>query len=114
MKSLRFKALDEACSRKPQGYKYPQESASALFGKYVFSRDVMKRYVSREVFDALIETVDHGKPLSRDIANGVAAGMQQWAIEMGARHYTHWFKPLTGVTAEQHASFVALMGVGGV
>ena len=112
--SLRFKALEEALSHKPQNWEYPAERSSEFFGRYVFSRDVMKGYMSREVYEALIETVDHGKPLSRDIANGVAAGMKQWALEMGAKHYTHWFQPLTGATAEKHETFLDFDGRGGM
>ena len=112
--SLRFKALEEALSHKPQKWECPEERQSEYFAHLVFTRDVMKRYMSREVYEALVETVDHGKPLSRDIANGVAAGMKQWALEMGAKHYTHWFQPLTGATAEKHETFLDFDGRGGM
>ena len=74
----------------------------------------MRRYLDRETYEALIQTMEHGTPLTREVADGIAAGMKQWAVEHGADHYTHWFQPLTGGTAEKHDSFAEPDGRGGV
>lgn len=84
------------------------------FGELVFGRNVMRRYLDRETYEALIQTMEHGTPLTREVADGIAAGMKQWAVEHGADHYTHWFQPLTGGTAEKHDSFAEPDGRGGV
>ncbi|MFI3327817.1 MAG: glutamine synthetase III [Rikenellaceae bacterium] len=113
MSTLRFKQLKDALGRKmvtPAGEGRPVEE----FAKYVFNRAKMQKYLSKQVFKSLIESIDGGKPLDRSIADGVATGMKQWAIDMGATHYTHWFQPLTGGTAEKHDAFVEHDGMGGM
>ncbi len=77
-----------------------------LFGSMVFNQKVMKDRLPKETFKALKKTLDGGEPLQLDVANVVAHAMKEWAIEKGATHYTHWFQPLTGVTAEKHDSFI--------
>ncbi|MBR0030964.1 MAG: glutamine synthetase III [Treponema sp.] len=77
-----------------------------LFGSLVFNQKVMKDRLPKETFKALKKTLDNGAPLQLDVANVVAHAMKEWAIEKGATHYTHWFQPLTGVTAEKHDSFI--------
>ncbi len=77
-----------------------------LFGSMVFNQKVMKDRLPKETFKALKKTLDDGEPLKLDVANQVAHAMKEWAIEKGATHYTHWFQPLTGVTAEKHDSFI--------
>ncbi len=77
-----------------------------LFGSFVFNQKVMKDRLPKETFKALKKTLDNGAPLQLDVANVVAHAMKEWAIEKGATHYTHWFQPLTGVTAEKHDSFI--------
>jgi glutamine synthetase len=72
----------------------------------VFTREKMKEYIADTILDQLFDVIDNGKPLSRDIANSVAMGMKKWASELGATHYTHWFQPLTGGTAEKHDGFI--------
>ncbi|MFR9604805.1 MAG: glutamine synthetase III, partial [Rikenellaceae bacterium] len=84
------------------------------FGKYVFNRSKMQKYLSKQVYKSLTDSIDKGQALDRAIADGVATGMKQWAIEMGATHYTHWFQPLTGGTAEKHDAFVEHDGRGGM
>jgi len=86
----------------------------ALFGADVFSRRVMKQRLPKDVYKSLVRTIDLGDPLDPKIANVVAASMKDWALERGATHYTHWFQPLTGLTAEKHDSLVAPDGQGGV
>lgn len=77
-----------------------------IFGEYVFNEDVMRDKLPKEVFKKLKQTIDLGEPLDISIANVVAHAMKEWAIEMGATHYTHWFQPMTGITAEKHDSFI--------
>ena len=77
-----------------------------LFGSMVFNQKVMKERLPKETFKALKKTLDDGEPLKIDVANQVAHAMKEWAIEKGATHFTHWFQPLTGITAEKHDSFI--------
>ena len=77
-----------------------------LFGSMVFNQKTMKDRLPKETFKALKKTLDNGEPLQLDVANVVAHAMKEWAIEKGATHYTHWFKPLTGIRAEKHDSFI--------
>ena len=74
----------------------------------------MRKYLPQKTYEALLDTMKHGKALARDLADSVASGMRQWAMDMGATHYTHWFQPLTGGTAEKHDAFVEPDGQGGV
>ena len=106
MSKLRFKALEDACSHKPVAVATPTERPSVFFGKMVFTREKMKEYIADTILDQLFDVIDNGKPLSRDIANSVAMGVKKWASEFGATHYTHWFQPLTGGTAEKHDGFI--------
>ena len=91
-----------------------EEKATELFGADVFSRRVMRQRLPREIFKSLLRTIDHGEPLDAAVADVVAATMKDWAIERGATHFTHWFQPLTGATAEKHDSLLAPDGYGGV
>lgn len=84
----------------------PNERPADFFAKHVFTRDRMKEYIADNILNQLFDAIDNDKPLSRDIANSVAMGMKKWATELGATHYTHWFQPLTGGTAEKHDAFV--------
>jgi glutamine synthetase len=83
------------------------ETVSDIFGKLVFNDKVMSERLPKDVYDALKKTIDMGKSLNRSIADVVANAMKDWAIENGATHYTHWFQPLTGITAEKHDSFLS-------
>src|SRR5574344_2618311 len=78
-----------------------------LFGSMVFNQKVMQERLPKETFKALKKTLEDGTPLDIGIANAVAHAMKEWAIEKGATHYTHWFQPLTGITAEKHDSFIS-------
>ncbi|MDD4009627.1 MAG: glutamine synthetase III [Fermentimonas sp.] len=106
MSILRFKAVEEASKREPVEVTTPKQLPSEYFGKYVFNRTQMSKYLSKETMKTVLDAIDQGKTLHREIADHVAAGMKMWAIEMGATHYTHWFQPLTEGTAEKHDSFI--------
>lgn len=106
MSTLRFKAVEEASKRVPVEISVPKQLPSEYFGKNVFNRTQMSKYLSKETMNTVLDAIDQGITLQREIADHVAAGMKMWAIEMGATHYTHWFQPLTEGTAEKHDSFV--------
>lgn len=106
MSTLRFKAVEEASKRVPVEVVSPGKLPSEYFGKYVFNRAQMSKYLSKETMGIVLEAIDNGTTLHRGIADHVAAGMKMWAVEMGATHYTHWFQPLTEGTAEKHDSFI--------
>ena len=106
MSTLRFKVVEEAFKRKPVPAAAPDEITSEYYGKYVFNREKMAKYLSKDTLKTVFDAIDEDKILNRDIANHVAAGMKMWAMEMGATHYTHWFQPLTDGTAEKHDSFI--------
>ncbi|MCI6701788.1 MAG: glutamine synthetase III [Prevotella sp.] len=108
MAHLRFKVVEKAFSKKPVKAETPATRPAELFGKYVFNREKMKRYLSQEVFAKLMDVIDNGTRLDRDIANAVAEGMRQWAVDNGVTHYTHWFQPLNEGTAEKHDSFFSI------
>ncbi|MCF0204110.1 MAG: glutamine synthetase III [Muribaculaceae bacterium] len=114
MSHIRFKAVEEAFSHKPVKVEFPKERPDAYYAKYVFNRKKMFEYLSRQTFEALTNAIDTKQTLSRDVADSVAEGMKQWAIDNGARHYSHWFAPLTDGTAEKHDSFIQHDGRGGV
>ena len=114
MSKLRFRVVETAFKKKPVAVEIPKERPSEYFGKYVFNKEKMFRYLSSKVYAKLIDVIDNGAPLDRSIADEVAAGMKKWAIEMGATHYTHWFHPLTEGTAEKHDAFVEHDGKGGM
>ena len=83
-----------------------------LFGSMVFNDDVMRARLPKDTYKSLKKTISEGSPLELDVANVVANAMKDWAIEKGATHFTHWFQPLTGVTAEKHDSFISPNGSG--
>ena len=113
MANLRFQVVEEAFSKRPLDVAAPEERPSEYFGKYVFNRAKMYKYLQRDVYEKLIDVIDNGAPLDRSIANAVAKGMKQWAEENGVTHYTHWFQPLTEGTAEKHDAFIEHDGKGG-
>ncbi len=89
-------------------------SVPEIFGSDVFNEATMKQQLPVKVYDAWKKCIETGSPLSLDVANEIAEGMKNWAIEKGATHYTHWFQPMTGITAEKHDSFIAPTGDGRV
>ena len=114
MSQLRFKVVDEAFNRKADPVEMPKERPEKYYGKYVFNRQKMFEYLPAKAYEALCNAIDNKEPLPREVADIVAEGMKKWAIDNGARHYTHWFQPLTETTAEKHDSFVDHDGKGGV
>lgn len=114
MSTLRFKMVEEAIGRKAVEVKAPAERPADYFGKFVFDRAKMRKYLPEDCYKTLLGTMRNGSPLSLETADCVAAGMRQWAMDMGATHYTHWFQPLTGGTAEKHDAFVERNPDGGV
>ena len=82
------------------------QSVPEIFGSKVFNQTEMKKRLPKDTFKELMKTIEEGKPLNIKIANAVSHAMKEWAIEQGATHYTHWFQPMTGVTAEKHDSFI--------
>ena len=111
---LRFQVVEEAFKKKAVEVKAPSERPSEYFGKYVFTREKMYKYLPISVYNKLIDVIDNGARLDRSIADAVAEGMKKWAQEMGVTHYTHWFQPLTEGTAEKHDAFVEHDGKGGM
>ena len=111
---LRFQVVEEAFKKKAVEVAAPAERPSQYFGKYVFTREKMYKYLPADVYSKLIDVIDNGARLDRSIADAVAEGMKKWAMEMGATHYTHWFQPLTEGTAEKHDAFVEHDGKGGM
>lgn len=111
---LRFKVVDEAFNRKARTVEIPAERPEVYYGKYVFNRQKMFQYLPKQTYKALVDAIDNKKPLPLDVADSVADGMKRWAIDNGARHYTHWFHPLTDGTAEKHDAFIQHDGKGGV
>ena len=112
--NLRFQVVEEAFKKKAIEVPTPKERPSEYFGKYVFTRQKMYKYLPADVYEKLIDVIDNGARLDRSIADAVAEGMKQWAIEHGVTHYTHWFQPLTEGTAEKHDAFVEHDGKGGM
>ena len=90
------------------------ETVTDYFGSLVFDDRVMKANLSAEVYRSLRKTIDRGAKLDPAVADAVAAAMKDWAVARGATHYTHWFQPLTGITAEKHDSFILPAPDGGV
>jgi glutamine synthetase len=108
MNSLRFKALEMIQGREPLKQQSEKINISEIFGTYVFNQKTMRKYLPKETYKALVHASESGDKISRKLADEVAAGMKSWAMDNGATHYTHWFQPLPGATAEKHDSFFEL------
>ena len=107
MAKFRFLALQEIARRKPvECGERPR--CSVVFGENVFSMDKMRHYLSIEAYKKLEKAMSEGLAIDRGLADQVAAAMKAWAVERGVTHYTHWFHPLNGATAEKHDSFIDL------
>lgn len=106
MTNFRFKALEITLSRKRKSFDLPTEKVSSYFGDLTFNRDAMREFLTREAYQKLIDVIEKSETIDRKIADQIAAGIKSWAISKGATHYTHWFHPLTGATAEKHDSFI--------
>ena len=108
MSNIRFEALKTAFEHKTTAVEMPEGKVKDYFAQDVFTREKMKEYIAQEVLDQLFDDVDNGRTIHRDIANVVAIGIRKWAMDHGATHFTHWFQPLTGGTAEKHDAFFTL------
>ncbi len=113
MSGLRFRVVSEAFNKKALQVNPPTENISEYYGRYVFGRKEMAKFLSSDCMQALVKAIDQGETLDRKIADEVAEGMKQWAMTHGATHYTHWFQPLTEGTAEKHDSFIEYATVPG-
>ena len=112
--TIRFGVVSEAFKKRPIEVPSPSERPSEFFGKYVFDRKKMYRYLPAKVYEKMIDVIENGATLDMSTADAVAEGMKRWAMEMGATHITHWFQPLTEGTAEKHDGFVEHDGKGGM
>lgn len=112
MSNSRFRAVEEAFVRETVVAVPPARATSEYYGCNVFNRKNMRKYLSADTRQKVYESIEQGVTLSREVAEHVAAGMKRWAMDMGATHYTHWFQPLTGGTAEKHDSFAEPYGKG--
>ncbi|CAM4290252.1 glutamine synthetase III [Gillisia limnaea] len=111
MSTLRFQALKETLNRKPVKIKETKRR-SELFGNNVFNETVMRQFLTKEAYQNIIDANKSGLKISRVVADHISTGMKEWAISKGVTHYTHWFQPLTGSTAEKHDAFFETIGDG--
>ena len=111
MAVIRFDALKETLHRKAVKVK-ENKQRSELFGRNVFNENTMRQYLTKDAFKGVTSAIDHGTKIDRKIADQVSGSMKDWALSKGATHYTHWFQPLTGGTAEKHDAFFETIGGG--
>ena len=112
MSKIRFNALGKVIDRTPNIVAEQSLKRSEIFGINVFHENAMRQHMTKEAYKSVQNAINHGKKINRDVANRVANGMKNWAISKGATHYTHWFQPLTGATAEKHDAFFESTGNG--
>lgn len=105
MASLRFKAVEKVLNRISVKVNAPSNKVSDYFNSNVFNDSAMKNFLDKEAYEAVVSAIKHGEKIDRKVANQVASGMKSWAMSHGVTHYTHWFQPLTGSTAEKHDAF---------
>lgn len=105
MSTLRFKALEASLSRTPRAVEAPSEKISGYYGINVFDNKAMAEYMPKDLYKSVQESIQKGNRIERKLMNHVAAAMKAWAMEKKVTHYTHWFQPLTGTTAEKHDAF---------
>jgi len=113
MSNIRFQALQAVLTRTIPEVKIPFPKISDFFAANVFDKKKMKEYLSAEAYQGIVNSIEKGEPIPRDLAEQVASAMRSWAMGKGATHYTHWFQPLTGSTAEKHDSFFEPTADGG-
>ena len=106
MAQFRLQALNEVLNRKPLDFVREDNLVSNYYGRLVFDRGKMKKYLSGDAFEAVMDAIEKGTRIDRKMADLIAQGMKSWALENGATHYTHWFHPLTEATAEKHDAFI--------
>lgn len=112
MTSIRFIALEKMMDRQDKEVHFPSLKVSDYFGSMTFNQSVMKEYLTEEAFEAVMRAIDKGERIDRKVSDQVASAMKAWALNKGATHYTHWFHPLTGATAEKHDAFINPIGDG--
>jgi len=112
MQNFRFIALEKTLDRKAIPYKMPDNKPSEYFGEMTFNKSSMKEYLTVEAFNKVRDAIEKGGKIDRKVADQIATSMKAWAISKGATHYTHWFHPLTGSTAEKHDAFINPEGEG--
>ena len=108
MEITRFTAIETIRTREPREFSPSNDRVSEIFGKNVFTLETMKSYLEQDVYSQMNYIIEHAETLERSVADKVANAMRLWAMEKGATHYTHWFQPLTGLTAEKHDAFFTL------
>ena len=111
MSTLRFHAVKQSLQHKPVFIEEKQRR-SELFASHVFNEATMRQYLTKDAFNSVIDAIQLGKKIDRVVADHISTGMKEWAISKGATHYTHWFQPLTGATAEKHDAFFETVGGG--
>lgn len=111
MSTLRFQALKETLHRKPV-IVTETERRSVLFGNNVFNQTTMLQYLTKDAYSSVMDAIEHGSKIDRKIADQISSAMKEWALSKGVTHYTHWFQPLTGATAEKHDAFFETIGNG--
>jgi glutamine synthetase len=111
MSTLRFHAIKETLTRTPLKIE-EKERRSAIFGNNVFNEATMRQYLTKEAYNSVMDAVEKGSKIERPVADHISTGMKEWAISKGVTHYTHWFQPLTGATAEKHDAFFETIGNG--
>ena len=111
MSKLRFQALNEALNRKPV-FVDERGKRSDVFGENVFDENTMRQYLTKDARNGVLDAIDNGKKIDRKIADQISSSMKEWALQKGVTHYTHWFQPLTGGTAEKHDAFFETIGNG--
>jgi glutamine synthetase len=111
MSTLRFQALKETLNRKPVKIK-ENKRRSSMFGENVFNKTTMRQYLTKDAYLGVMDAIEHGSKIDRKIADQVSSAMKDWALSKNVTHYTHWFQPLTGATAEKHDAFFETIGDG--
>lgn len=114
MATIRFEALKQIAHRQAKPVEYPSSKATDYFAINVFDKDKMKKFLSKEAYNAVVVAAEGGTGIDRKLADQVASGMKEWAISRGATHYTHWFHPLTDATAEKHDAFFDMNPAGDI
>ena len=111
MSILRFNAIEQAQERNSVNIQEVKKR-SEIFGENVFNEHTMRQYLTKDAFNGVMSAIEHGKKIDRKIADQVSNSMKEWALSKGVTHYTHWFQPLTGGTAEKHDAFFETLGNG--
>ena len=111
MSTLRFHAIKETLNRKPVEV-FENERRSSIFGANVFNQSTMRQFLTKEAYNSVMDAIETGSKINRNVADHISTGMKEWAITKGVTHYTHWFQPLTGATAEKHDAFFETIGNG--